>query len=196
MHCAEICKKIMRHLPRWSLEVGDWGQHAVRISHDDSDAAISVRLQKNRLEITGIYPRGPRGKYHSASSWGALPYDAQDPRITVSATRSAATIASEISRRLLPVYLELFIRCLQKKRELEEYEAKKQSAIERYAEILGTEVRTDTARLYAHDGNIYGNVRCNSDTTAQIEFSLPHDLTEKVLQVIADYTAAKKEVVA
>jgi len=68
--------------------------------------AITYGSQQGRLEICGVYPRGPEGEYLD-------PYASKAPKITVSSDRDPAHIAIDINRRLLPRVVELTDKCRQ-----------------------------------------------------------------------------------
>ena len=100
-----------------------------------------VEAGKGRIAVWGAYPEGFR------------PLPEQCPRITVAAERNARSIADDITRRFLPLYLPLFEKAAEQARAFAASQARCNRAIDELADTLGV-----AARRYC-DLNQYGEVR-------------------------------------
>lgn len=56
---------------------------------------------KDRIEITGSWPREKHGAYKRLSDYGVIPYNESEPRITVAVSNTPERIAKDIKRRLI-----------------------------------------------------------------------------------------------
>lgn len=87
---------------------------------------------KGRLYIGGEFPTGAQ-----------LPYKADRPSITVDASKSAQQIAKDITRRLLPPYVELLATVLKMKSDADTFETGRQKLAQDVAEVVGGRVQSE-----------------------------------------------------
>jgi hypothetical protein len=106
-----------------------------------------VKRGKNRVTISGIWPRRNPGEQVTPSS---LCTDEQAPVITISLSKTPEEIARDIERRFLPLYLPLWEKCSVKGQELNAAEAKELSVKEEYGAALGIELSNDSKRPGNH----------------------------------------------
>jgi len=94
-----------------SWEVNAFYAHAVSMKRADGVSLFVIcerldylteTLKGKRLEISGSYPRNLFGRHYSET----IPMGESLPKITLSATRTAAAIANDIQRRILPDVIE------------------------------------------------------------------------------------------
>lgn len=128
-------------------------RHAGQIARVD-DPAVMLWIHgrgwthdPTKVEIHGDYPRTETGEY--------IYIDHEDrtkknPEIRVSWARGADVVAREISRRLLPGYLERLTKVRERVAETDNREALRKQLAETFAASIGS-----TARHDRHDSRIY-----------------------------------------
>lgn len=109
--------------PDWSYKSGRIGETESNfrqgtLVRSDYTAEIGFGTQwpnHDKLHVYGIYPRDSRGKDHSGY------YQAPDPSINVSLSRSPDSVAADIHKRFIPVYMERLSKALTSINEAEAY---------------------------------------------------------------------------
>lgn len=133
--------QVLEHLKPWYIDHSHDYYNVRAIRDDMPEAALWFNLDRERLEISGGYPR----KYE--------PYASENPpRISVSAGRPAESIAKDIKRRFLPEYIPLYAQKVKLKRETEAQIAVTNAALDELAALLGGQAK------YAEQGrpgNVY-----------------------------------------
>lgn len=155
-----------------------------------------AQIKNPKLRITGdsnCKSHPDFNLYHHVSYSERQGYTSE---ITVSASRGAKTIAKEIERRFLPGYIKVFDSALASHIANTNDLRRRQNLIKELASIIGG--RPHHNREYCsiyHYLNIPDTkkslsceVELCSDVTMNLR-SLPIDLTQQILQVIANYTA-------
>ena len=163
-----------------------------RIARPDG-AEISVHLNtypKPRLNISGVYPRGPNGRDYG-------PWDStKRPSMGVAPDRPAAVIAKEIARRLLPEYLPLYAKAVQDKAAYDAGAGVQQGVASRLAFTLGLPPRAHPAdsqsvqiHVYQTDG-CYGEFTVSNGGGVQVKLT---GLTPAQADAVARVVAKKGE---
>lgn len=166
--------------------------------YDDSP----VRLVIDRESGAEIYFKNgggygiPAGRIAIDTNLGTFhqfkPYNASYPKITVSADKSAATIAADVARRLLPDFYALLADCKQQKANADAFEARTRATAARVEAATGGRVQTHDQeyrngqiRLYRNNsaiGYVYGYV---SDEEVHFErWTLDADTAVKMLTAV------------
>jgi len=136
----ELAREIAQELGKpWEADEVD-ASFYTRIIHPDG-AKLSVRFDKDKLRVTGVYPGGLPYTHRHDGAYGTE----KPPYISVSKSRGAATIAKEINRRFLPKYLPLFEQCKKNQAEEQSYEQEKAAARESLAAAFGGKIIFDSS---------------------------------------------------
>jgi hypothetical protein len=146
----------------WSI-VGEEDRDARKIQQGDVVLYFREEAygsQKGRVEVAGSYwhlAEGVKGGYRSPRDYGVVKYDQREPSIGVAGTRGPAVIAKEIQRRLLPEVER--ITAAMKVKVAEELERQATSLLnaQRFAALLGGEVRADQGYGSAREVPVYAN---------------------------------------
>jgi len=128
---AALAQELARHLPGWTCEPRD-SEWFASLRRDDGPS-ISIHNNRGRLSIHGAWPKGADGHHY-------YPHD-RSAEITCAVARPPASIARDIERRLLPVYLPLWQEQDRKRREAEESSRQAEALIRRLEDVLGIEPR-------------------------------------------------------
>lgn len=112
----------------------------------DNGASVFIRLpyypgnssRDKKGTASGSFPRDANGSCMSAHSWGLVPYSQDsDCEIGFSITKTPEQIASDIKKRLLPVYFPLYEKALLKLRENIEKKEKTENALQKILKAAG-----------------------------------------------------------
>jgi len=125
----ELARQVAAHLG-WNFDedTADW---YVRLKHPQmAGMALQLKQRNGRLVISGVYINDLTHGYFGPS------HDSE-PRITVSATREAASIAQDIERRLLPQYCSEYEKYRLRFEEARQDLAERQDALRQLAAALG-----------------------------------------------------------
>jgi hypothetical protein len=155
------------YLPRYATIAGP----------DGASLHVSNEYQTGRFEWSGNYPRDAQGHDHK-------PYHATRPRITTSADKSPGQAARDITRRLLPAYLDLLKQCQESVAAANAYVDTTARNVARIADVLGVSPPLSPSsaflRFYWNGGDTYGDVTVNG-TSVQINVKLPLAQAERLL---------------
>jgi len=147
--------EIAKHLPPWTLAPDPGEMHGRRtmLVCGIDGAGIHMLARDGRLHISGIFPQHYSPRYE------------ENPRITVSAKRTPASIAGDIGRRFVKPYLLLFKKYDTMRKEWDKSRALSNEALDALADALG--VRVD--RYNTHDRR--GMIRHYRSDQVSIEIS-------------------------
>lgn len=135
-------------------------------------------LLKDRIKISGNFPRARKGEYFD-------PYVPGEKRheITVSIRKTPEQIARDIERRFLPHYQELLKKVLERIARMDEYDGICARNLERVKGKKPTEEEKEKKRLW-----LEGPISCEvqvTDEDATIELrSVPIEVARKVLELV------------
>lgn len=162
------------------FKFNDPGENDWAFDLGDKERGLFVRVdwRKERLEVSGRYPKD--------SLRSTLPYNEQEPRISLSMNKSNERLANDIKKRFLPMYEALLARCKATQARWDDYETKKKANEQRLIDA--------GALKYSHSemldlpscnfGEIYGEATV-SDKTVDLRLrALPVELAEKILNFI------------
>lgn len=95
---------IAAHLKNWKLDTRNPHRPCLI---NGAGLSIFIGQEKGyRFKLSGAAPADSRGRQYGFSYW--LGRDTEYPQITVSQNREAASIARDIERRLIPIYIDLY----------------------------------------------------------------------------------------
>jgi len=129
------------------------------------------------------WPPAMAGRLNLSASYGAdlrphMPYNAKRAEITVSQAKSAAVIARDIERRLLPDLRNLLYTLRERKAQSDEYEAGRQTTLAAVLEALGGHGEAVTqrhgretveARIGRYGNPVHGDLEVMGD---EVKFTL------------------------
>jgi len=172
----ELVAKVVSHLPGATLNIDPDG-YACRADYADGRQLwfrLDVYKRPNRLEVSGNWPQCRIAK-DSHNGPMVTPRDILrgnevDPSgsITVSAERTPEQIAKDITRRFLPGYTEMYVRCALRRNE-RDAEAVAKADLEKYLiELVGDE-RLNLPKSFTETRSCYGSVVVNSSNSIQID---------------------------
>lgn len=120
-------QQVATYLSPWRYELPFQGQTSATLVHPDiADAQLCFRpYPQGRITISGGFPRD------------FYPLPERRPTITVSAERSARSIANDVARRFLPVYIPLFEEMAARARAWAEVRQQQNAALDDLARVLG-----------------------------------------------------------
>jgi hypothetical protein len=179
----------------WTVQPPRDGQRTRAIVQPDG-AGVSVwwsEYPAGRLEIHGVWPRGADGKEYRPTG-----YRETSPTITVNASRPPAAIASEIRRRFLPAYLELYAKKRSEQDGAEAYQRETAATLARLVAATGSADGLRRANgqqlstLYVRDSHVY-RVEASGDSVRFEAFSCPVDVAVRVLDLLATSKAAERD---
>lgn len=134
----------------------------------------------DRYEIRGAATRDENGQHR---------YNDQRPKsITVSASKSAAQIAGDISRRLLPAHVAYVKVQRERLQAHNEYEGRVRVLRDELLAALGaagSPLERDDTEIYLHLTDGYGSMRVSDRTVNFNRFSVPGDVAVKIARVLA-----------
>jgi hypothetical protein len=130
---AELVKlfnEVVTHLDgAWRVDPEAW---YVTLAYGDTGGKLHVATEwnkKDRITVSGIYPGG--------TDYLCMADNDRKPRITVAKARGAETIAKEINRRVLPVYLELFAKVIEAQKRYNEAQDEQHETARQCAALFG-----------------------------------------------------------
>lgn len=131
-----LAQQVATHLPgKWEATKHSEDSWYVTLQGEGT-ASLHVGTEwnkKDRLTISGNYPYAPNG----GGDYTRYADKERKPRITVAKARGAEIIAREITRRVLPVYLEILAGALDSKAQHEAAQNKQRETAQRICDALG-----------------------------------------------------------
>lgn len=198
----QLAEAVAEHLTGWTAEEiasdypGERDSRA-RLTHADG-GSVFLRFENRgrKVNVSGEWPRSPSGGYRGARDWGVVEWNAPNLAVNISATRPAKTLASDLERRLLGRYVELYAVAIARRDEEAARENRVARLVDRFEEIANAQTqlaRKDQQgtglRLYAssHGGDkaIHGDCRIYDDTTSFDRLSVPNDVAEKIIELLS-----------
>ena len=172
------------------LGVNGWG-HTIAL---DGEAGIFFHYDSrgHRFNISGCWPRSRTPGADSRASFTPrdLNHQAPDTSINVSAGKGAKQIASDINRRFLPAYREVFARCLERRQQSEDYAAKQNELAGKVARALNVSLKQgDRAKNFdlpsnLTEGSAYGSIEVSGDSVRFEVRSLDADRALKLIEFL------------
>lgn len=149
---AEVCT----HLGTTWKPIATDLEHLAKIGNDQGHVILICTTWNGpgRLNISGQYPRGKGNDCYGRSS---IPYGQALPSISVAQTKAAKLIAGDITRRLLPEYVEVFDKATARKSQHDAYERGQGAVLELikpYARVNPEKFTFDT---YSSEGGYINN---------------------------------------
>jgi len=129
-----------------------------------SGVKLSIRRDKTKVRVTGIYPGGLPYNYRHDGAYGTE----RPPYIGVSESRGAAIIAKEIRRRFLPRCLSLLAQCQEKQAADVAYEKKKTETKETLVAAFGGKTVFDHS-IHFRAASCHGVIEVNSSIDVRLE---------------------------
>ena len=190
----EIAVRVAPHMG------GDWqavkrdGDHYANLRRLGDGAGLYMNVDhKGKLGIGCEWP-----KYANGESW-QLSYNVSSPSIAVAALRDAKTIAAEIKRRLLPVYLPMFEKAYSDVQRTNSHHARQETLARRVAAAIGGSVYEQSgksvgARSEIKDGiDAIHNLHVSGDKVYFEVNGLPEELAVKILLMLKEAEPIKTE---
>ena len=180
---AGICQELGQG---WAVKPCDL-EHLVKFVHDDGHGlAIHATWDgPGRLSISGEYPRD--AKSNTCYGRSVIRYNGSLPKITVADTKTAKQIAGDIKRRLLPEYLEIYKKAVERKASADKYEAAQGSVLDRLARIAPS-LHVDRERKvfsdYRSEGGYVTNGQASDDSVSMDLRSVPVEKAEAILRLL------------
>jgi len=167
-------RAIAAFMPGWSYEEPGENTSAETLAGLLGPSGMRITISRYwndhaTAHASGCYPRGHDGAYRGARGWGAIHYDAKEPECGFSLSKTPERIASDLRRRLLPIYAEVYALCIQAQKREAEYHATLAANVERLAGILGAEVKEsnlDGGEFCAQLGDRRIKARVSEDSVA------------------------------
>lgn len=186
-----LAKDVAKHLPGWKydkkgLDAGMYSTLAAILT-DGGDGTLALSYNYYKAGMIRIDGRYPHYADNTTCFVANMPHS-----ISVGEARGAATIAKEITRRLLPDYVATLAKVLAAIKERKTYHAACETNAKRLGDILGETPGTRGVRhidlanlqLSFFDDDIHGSVEDIRDTAVKIEITLPIADAARVLKVV------------
>lgn len=184
-----LAREITRELgSAWNYREQDEPYPTHRID-GPGEACLYLRIEynhKDRIAIGGSLNIGKNGMYVTVYEDGKRVCSGD---ITVAISRGVPAIVREIQRRLLPDYLRVLAKAVERRDAERTYEAKRRENLETLAAIAHTTVRNGdevSSFSFYHNDRAYGDVQA-SDTTVQVKLSsLTLEQAKHILAYVSD----------
>lgn len=189
--------QVSKHLDGWMIGGGEgYWPHFSR----PNGARVTIHQalgKRDRYTLRGIYPTEgvPQTSLrYSLRYYNVLRYD-EDPQdiITVSAKREPERAARDIARRLLPRYLDLYERCLEKVRTRKVIQVRRLALAEQLRKAAHGRIPKSTDTLTIHDRNDscsegprFVMEMCGDDEISLSLTHVPFDLALQIARLIGD----------
>lgn len=160
---------------------------------------IGFDRYKNRLHISGLWPRSRTPGDNSQFSHWDVDYRSEPPGITVDANKSAERIKRDIERRFLPAYRALLAKCLEARDRHDHYIACRNQNAEEIARLCKGRVYGQAPNRFLVDlpGHIQRDFElCEASASLKLR-ALSLDRARELAALIAKWDAedaARKEV--
>jgi len=188
-----LAKQIADHMPQdWQYSPDESTEHYYAILHD-GDRGIRLRIQDQRLVVTGMWPMPVQGpKYNHLFDPHNHGLDA--PRITCNPNRDPGDLARDIERRFLPDYGQQYAEMVRKREEKLAELARLKEILAMFEQAGVSSVDGCKAYFRHRDGDLpsgHVEVAINSDgERAHLDVrSLPLDVALWIVSEIADCRA-------
>jgi len=194
--CEDIADALNTELDKqgiangWAADMAEGCVWASLRGPGEAHLLIGRIWRSDRLEISPRWPAGERGSvYRPGKDYSVLPgREVAASTITVSRSKTAAQIAKDIQRRLLPVYLPQLAEQVRRKQADQDYRSKTLALATELAAILPAEVRQDhngTPHFSRHSTGV--GISCDvyrDDVTIKLD-SLTPEQARTILQMFA-----------
>jgi hypothetical protein len=180
MTLLELAQEIAKCLPgQWEVlqDPNNWSGVGIKGPKEQQLQIKEPWNNKDRLEIRGSFD-------YSLSA--CLPYgkDREKTEITVAKSKTAEQIAHDITKRLLPAYERMLVKCKEGKARDDKYKADKEAVITSVLEAIpGATRHPHEDTVYWHKPS-YGRAICSTDRV-QLEISLSPDKAVELLKQLS-----------
>lgn len=192
-----LAREIAEHLDGWTYQPGIKGVRDAMISMPDgATIIISINWKdKTKLSIAGRYPTH-KGYLYPSHVQGC------NDDIKVSIDKSPEQIAKDITRRLLPQYLEQYHRGLEMVRRFQKDDEKRLQSLHELQKLLpvlamATNGAASYLRAYTDTYNCEISVRnCgeSDDQVADIKINrLPFEIAKEIVKVLGSHNPCQQE---
>lgn len=177
---------------------GEEEPHEFRLNGEEV-VWISFDRHKNRLHISGLWPRSKTPGDNAQFSHRDVDYNSESPSITVDANKSAEQIKRDIERHFLPACRALLAKCLEARDRHDQYTTSRNQNAEEIARLCGGRVYGQAPNRFLVDlpGDIQGDFElCENSASIKLR-SLSLDRARELAALIAKWDAedaARKEV--
>ena len=187
---TSLAERVAESLPgNWSVDPfpENWGRAGAYLREERSQAVLVLGesqeyadRSKNKLTIVGDYPRDRRGQVSQA----------RRPKITVSAAKTAAQIAADVQRRLLPEYLPLLERKLASSARQSEHEEKTADLTQKISEVVRVPIKQGetTVQFYQTPYKIFrgtmSHAAVHGDDDVELSLRLRPETALQVLNIL------------
>lgn len=175
----EIAQALDPLLPAWSLNWDPVNRPRYALFTNTEGAGLYIELNRsktpNRLVATGRYPIYPRPENRV--------------RITISSARPIADIATDIQRRFIPRYLEVYSQVRERQRLAEETERQEAAILAELAAILDERVSDDRVIRYSsnRDGHfMYGSIEVAKNLVKVNLSGLPATTAREICRLLGE----------
>jgi hypothetical protein len=176
--------------PGWTLEPSPYENHLPNLVHTATGARVGFNMSwpVGRLRAIAHWPVNIDGGMMSPRNWGVVTHDAPlTDVISFALDRPAATVAADLTRRLLRGYLPLFEACLAKKADALAQRQKVDATRDRLVAILrGRGMVPEGGQTIYVDSPARGRMDVGyTGDTVDLNLTLPVDLAEELCAKIA-----------
>jgi len=156
--------------------------HWAEIAHQDGyDLAFTSQYPTYALNISGNFPRGHQ-----------FGYQEKRPSINVDPTKSAEQIAKDINRRLLPLYLPMWMKAAEAQRQRENYASAQATLSDEILALfpagmarLGNSFSRDNKNISFNLKDGYGDIEVFNDSCSHKFRSISCQLAKQIIRLIA-----------
>ncbi len=148
---------------------------------DGYDLAFTSQYPTYALNISGNFPRG----HHFG-------YQEKRPSINVDPTKSAEQIAKDINRRLLPLYLPMWMKAAEAQRQRENYASAQATLSDEILALfpagmarLGNSFSKDNKNISFNLKDGYGDIEVFNDSCSLKFRSISCQLAKQIIRLIA-----------
>jgi hypothetical protein len=184
---AKACEVIQALGYEVKPKENEYGASAAEGISGEKRLWISWGSDCKKFEVSACAPDSISGGRMSFRDWYVIKYDESDPcSIGVSVSKPVDKIVADIKRRLLPVYDELFAKCLEHKAEHQAAADKRVAVAEALDKVAG--LRVDRPSNYRDEYSCYQSGICHGkisyDGGVRLELDLPVELAVEVIRLV------------
>lgn len=195
-------KEIADLLPEWELGKSQYEHGGHLVHKDNPEALIYIRLSGGgggKGYAGGAAPQSIEGTMMSFSCWRVLEYGAKDPtNINFNPDKPADKIAKDIERRLIPVYMDLLTKALEKKAQDQEYQDKKDQDLKEVAKAAHYNLGEYEKKRQEFTVIMGNEVRATYDAgSSSLELrSISASAVKRVMELLSQLEAEEREATA
>ena len=137
---------------------------------------------KGKVEARGQFPRDEKDEYMDASRWGLVEYGKSNPTIGFNINKDAAKIAKDLESRLMPVYMPMYAKAVEKLNKRLVEKENKENKIAELAKIIGSKHRGNIFSEYMDDYSITCEI--SYDNNVRLDLSVDFETAKKILKLL------------